>query len=151
MRPNGLGARDSLRLEAGLCLYGADIDETTTPVEAGLGWSISRRRREQGGFPGDYILARQWRDGPARRRVGVVPHGRAPARAHAAITDPDGRPIGEVTSGGFGPSLGGPLAMGYVESASAQPGTPVRLVVRDRPLEARIAALPLVPHRYRKD
>jgi aminomethyltransferase len=148
VKPIGLGARDSLRLEAGLCLYGHDIDRSTSPVEAGLSWSIARRRREEGGFPGHARLAREWADGPARRRVGILPEGRAPAREGTAITTSDGRPVGTVTSGGFGPSVGGPVAMGYVEAASAAEGTQLTLVVRDKPLPARIVPLPFVPHRY---
>ncbi len=150
VRPIGLGARDSLRLEAGLCLYGSDIDETTTPVEAALVWSISKRRREQGGFPGAAIIQRQLRDGPGRLRVGVKSLDKAPARAHTPIADPDGRVIGEVTSGGFGPSVGGPVAMGYVQTPFARPGTEVRLLVRGTPRPAVVTAMPFVPHHYRK-
>lgn len=150
VKPIGLGARDSLRLEAGLCLYGSDIDETTTPVEAALTWSISKRRREQGGFPGADVVRRQLADGPPRLRVGLKPLDKAPARAHTAITDPGGRVIGEVTSGGFGPTFNGPLAMGYVEAGFSRPGTTVMLVVRGTPREARVVELPFVPHRYHK-
>ncbi|WP_274540602.1 glycine cleavage system aminomethyltransferase GcvT [Telmatospirillum siberiense] len=150
VRPIGLGARDSLRLEAGLCLYGSDIDETTTPVEAALVWSISKRRREQGGFPGAAIIQHQLREGPARLRVGIRSLDKAPARAHTQIVDGEGRVIGEVTSGGFGPSVGGPVAMGYVQSAFAVPGTSVSLMVRGTPREAVVADMPFVPHRYRK-
>jgi len=146
--PVGLGARDSLRLEAGLCLYGADIDEETTPIEADLAWTLSRRRRQEGGFPGAAVLQRQLADGPARLRVGLKPDDRTPARAHSVITDKNGRPIGTVTSGGFGPSLGGPLAMGYAESSFAAPGSPVNLVVRGTPRPAVVVALPFVAHRY---
>ena len=148
IRPTGLGARDSLRLEAGLCLHGADIDQATTPVEASLGWTISKRRREEGGFPGAAVLQRQFAEGPQRRRVGVKPLDRAPARAHTAITDTDGRPVGEVTSGGFGPTVNGPVAMGYVEAPLARPGTELRLLVRGTPRDARVVVLPFVPHRY---
>ncbi|HVH81404.1 MAG TPA: glycine cleavage system aminomethyltransferase GcvT [Stellaceae bacterium] len=112
--PIGLGARDTLRLEAGLCLYGHDIDETTTPVAAGLAWTIGKRRREGGGFPGAERILKELRDPPPRRRVGIRPDGRAPAREGSAIVDPQGNLIGEVTSGGFGPSLNAPIAMGYV-------------------------------------
>ncbi len=114
VRPIGLGARDSLRLEAGLCLFGADIDESTTPVEAALTWSISKRRRTEGGFPGAEMVQRQLREGAPRLRVGVKSLDKAPARAHTPITDRQGEIIGEITSGGFGPSVGGPVAMGYV-------------------------------------
>ena len=120
--PVGLGARDTLRLEAGLCLYGHDIDETTTPVEAGLAWAIGRRRREAGDFPGAAAILRQLQEGPSRKRVGIRPDGRAPAREGTAITDAAGNPIGRVTSGGFGPSVGAPVAMGYVETAHAAEG-----------------------------
>ncbi len=148
VKPAGLGARDTLRLEAGLCLYGNDIDETTTPIEAGLAWAIQRRRREEGGFLGDAVILRQLLEGPERRRVGIRLDGKAPARAGTAITDAEGRTIGRVTSGGFAPSLGVPIAMGYVLAAHAAPGTPVRLVVRDRPLTGQVVKLPFVPHRY---
>ena len=148
--PIGLGARDSLRLEAGLCLYGHDIDETTSPVEAGLVWSIGKRRRTEGGFPGAARIQRELAEGPSRKRVGLLPEGRAPAREGTVITDNDGRRIGVVTSGGFGPSLNGPLAMGYVEAAHAVIGAPVMLVVRGKPLPATIAPMPFVPNRYRR-
>jgi aminomethyltransferase len=146
----GLGARDSLRLEAGLCLYGHDIDETTSPVEAALAWSIQRRRREAGGFPGADRVQRELTDGPARRRVGLRPEGRTPARDGAEIRGADGARIGTVTSGGFGPTVGGPIAMGYVPPQFAEPGTPVTLIVREKELPASVAALPFVPHRYRR-
>jgi aminomethyltransferase len=150
VKPIGLGARDSLRLEAGLCLYGHDIDETTSPVEAGLAWSIQKRRREQGGFPGAARIQAELREGPARLRIGLLPEGRAPAREGSEIRAPDGAAIGKVTSGGFGPSVGGPIAMGYVERGFAQAETPVMLVVRARELAAKIVPLPFVPHRYRQ-
>lgn len=150
VKPIGLGARDSLRLEAGLCLYGSDIDETTTPVEAALVWSISKRRREQGGFPGAAVIQQQLRDGPGRLRVGIQCLDRAPARAHTPVTDMEGQVIGEVTSGGFGPTLGGPVAMGYVQASFAEPGTKVSLLVRGTPRPAVVAAMPFVPHHYRK-
>ncbi|MAM69301.1 MAG: glycine cleavage system protein T [Rhodospirillaceae bacterium] len=144
----GLGARDSLRLEAGLCLYGHDIDETTTPVEAALTWSIGKRRRADGGFPGAKIVQSQISDGAKRKRVGILPDGKAPAREGTQITDTDGNGIGAVTSGGFGPKVGGPISMGYVNSAFAAKGTPVNLLVRGKPRPARIASMPFVPHRY---
>lgn len=146
--PIGLGARDSLRLEAGLCLYGHDIDETTSPVEAALVWSIQKRRREAGGFPGFERIRRELVDGPARRRVGIRPEGRAPAREGTEIQSAEGVPIGTVSSGGFGPSLNAPLAMGYVDAAHAAPGTAVRLVVRGKPLPATVVDMPFVPSRY---
>ncbi len=146
----GLGARDSLRLEAGLCLYGHDIDTSTTPVEAALSWSISKRRRAEGGFPGAAILQQQWRDGPKRLRVGIRPEGRAPAREGTELADAAGAGVGKITSGGFGPSVNGPVAMGYVVAAQAKPGTPVQAIVRGKPLAARVATLPFTPHRYHR-
>src|SRR5512134_2211885 len=148
--PAGLGARDTLRLEAGLCLYGRDIDETTTPVEAGLGWTVGRRRREEGGFPGDEIILRQMAEGPKRNRVGIMLDGRVPARAGAKIIDPQGALLGAVTSGNYGPSVGCPVAMGYVSMQSAAPETPVNVMVRGKPLPGQIVKLPFVPHRYAK-
>ena len=147
----GLGARDSLRLEAGLCLYGNDIDETTTPVEAGLGWSIGKRRREEGGFPGAETVLAQLREGPVRRLVGLLPEGRQPVRAHAEIRNGRDERIGEVTSGGFGPTVGGPVAMGYVASPFAGPDTAVTVILRDRPVPARVVKRPFVSHRYFKE
>ncbi len=148
VKPVGLGARDSLRLEAGLCLYGHDMDETVTPVEAALTWSIQKRRREEGGFPGADVVRRQIAEGPARVRVGIRPAGRAPAREGAEILSDGGAAIGRVTSGGFGPTLGGPVAMGLVDAAHAAPGTRLTLMVRGKPLEAEVAALPFVPARF---
>ena len=148
VRPIGLGARDSLRLEAGLCLYGHAIDRGTSPVEAGLAGSIGKRRRVEGGFPGAGRVQRELAEGPSRRRVGLLPEGRAPAREGAEIVTEGGAPAGLVTSGGFGPSLGRPVAMGIVASAYAAPGTALNLMVRGRPLAARVTAMPFVPHRY---
>ena len=150
VEPVGLGARDSLRLEAGLCLYGSDIDTTTSPVEAGLSWVIGKRRRAEGGFLGADRILKELADGPARLRVGIRPAGRAPARAHTEITDMGGNHLGEVTSGGFGPSLEAPVAMGYVPADASAIGTPVQLIVRGKALEAAVAAMPFVPHRYFK-
>jgi aminomethyltransferase len=144
----GLGARDSLRLEAGLCLYGHDIDTTTSPVEAAIVWSIGKRRREEGGFPGAERVQRELREGSARKRVGIKPEGRAPAREGTEIHGAEDAPIGTVTSGGFGPSVNGPVAMGYVETKFAAPGTAVTLLVRGKLLPASVVALPFVPHRY---
>ena len=146
--PAGLGARDSLRLEAGLCLYGNDIDETTNPAEAALLWTIPKRRRAEANFPGAAAILAAIAAGPARKRVGILPEGRAPARAHTEITDAQGTPIGEITSGGFGPSLGAPCAMGYVQTAHAAPGTALTLLVRGKPLPARVTPTPFFPHRY---
>ena len=144
----GLGARDSLRLEAGLCLYGHDIDETTSPIEAGLAWSIQKRRRAEGGFPGARRVQDELSNGAKRRRVGIKPDGRAPAREGTEIQALLGERLGRVTSGGFGPSLNAPVAMGYVPAGCAALGTPVSLMVRGKALGASIAALPFVPHRY---
>jgi aminomethyltransferase len=146
--PVGLGARDSLRLEAGLCLYGHELDETVDPVEAGLVWSIQKRRRAEGGFPGAARIQRALAEGPRRIRVGLRPEGRAPAREGAEIVSADGAKIGAVTSGGFGPSVGGPIAMGFIEAAEAKAGTAVGLVVRGKALPAQIAPLPFHPHAY---
>jgi aminomethyltransferase len=149
VKPVGLGARDSLRLEAGLCLYGHDIDTTTTPVEADLTWSIGKRRRGQGGFPGAAVILAQLKDGAARRRVGILPEGRAPAREQTAIVGPGAASLGIVTSGGYGPTVGGPIAMGYVSSRTGE-GAAVNLVVRGQPRPAKIVTLPFVPHRYHR-
>lgn len=148
VQPAGLGARDSLRLEAGLCLYGNDIDETTSPVEAALTWTIGKRRRMAGDFPGAARVAQELADGPRRLRVGIRPEGRQPARGHTPIHAPGGEAIGEITSGGFGPSLNGPMAMGYVARGHAADGTALELMVRGKPLAARVAPTPFVPHRY---
>ena len=148
VKPAGLGARDSLRLEAGLCLYGHELTPETSPIEAGLAWAIGKRRREEGGFLGAEIILRQLADGPARKLVGIIPDGRSPARESTQVQDAEGRTIGFVTSGGFGPSVGGPIAMGYVASAHAAVGAPLTLMVRDKPHPAQVAATPFVPHRY---
>jgi aminomethyltransferase len=145
--PAGLGARDSLRLEAGLCLYGHDLDETTNPVEAALTWSIGKRRRMEWNFRGAEAVREALDNGPKRIRVGIRPEGRQPARAHTEIRA-GGVTIGEVTSGGFGPSVGAPVAMGYVAREHAADGTALDLIVRDKPLPARVAAMPFHPHRY---
>ena len=144
----GLGARDSLRLEAGLCLYGHDLDESTTPVEAGLAWTIGKRRRTEGGFPGDGVIRGQLANGAPRRRIGIRPDQRAPARQGVEVRDRGGRRIGAITSGGYGPSAGGPVAMGYVETASAAASTALALMVRGKARPARVVGLPFVPHRY---
>ena len=148
--PVGLGARDSLRLEAGLCLYGHDIDATTTPVEADLAWTIGKRRREEGGFPGASIILRQLAHGAPRKRVGIRPDGRAPAREATPVVDAAGHDIGKVTSGGFGPSLNAPIAMGYLDAAHAVAGAPLSLLVRGTARPARVAPLPFVPHHYHR-
>ena len=146
--PAGLGARDSLRLEAGLCLYGHDIDEVTTPVEAGLTWTIGKRRRMAWDFPGAAVVRDQLDNGAPRLRVGIKPEGRAPARAGATIVAPDGTEAGLVTSGGFGPSVNAPIAMGYVRRDLAADGTELHLIVRGKKLPAVVVPLPFVPHRY---
>lgn len=144
----GLGARDSLRLEVGLCLYGHDIDTTTTPVEADLMWAIGKRRREEGGFPGAKIIQQQLANGASRKRVGILAEGRAPAREHTEIYSKAGDKIGEITSGGFGPTFGGPVAMGYVAIDFAEVGTEIDLMVRGKARPAKIAAMPFVPQNY---
>jgi aminomethyltransferase len=146
--PIGLGARDSLRLEAGLCLYGHDIDETTTPIEADLAWTIGKKRRAESGFPGAGMILRQLAEGARRKRVGIRPDGRAPAREDTEIVGDAGNRLGKVTSGGFGPSVGGPVAMGYVDSAGAMEGAALQLLVRGAARPARIVRLPFVPTRY---
>jgi aminomethyltransferase len=146
--PVGLGARDTLRLEAGLCLYGHDIDETTSPVEADLAWSIGKRRREEGGFPGSERVLRELAEGPPRRRVGLKLAGRAPAREGCEIAAADGAPLGKVTSGSFAPSVGGPVAMGYVTRSHSEPGTPLTIIIRGTPHPATVVPMPFTPHRY---
>ncbi len=146
--PAGLGARDSLRLEAGLCLYGNDIDEVTTPVEANLSWTIAKRRRASWDFPGAVAIRDQLEHGPTRLRVGIRPDGRAPARADTPVVAPDGTEAGRITSGGFGPTAGGPVAMGYVRRDLATVGQPLILLVRNKQMPAQVAGLPFVPHHY---
>jgi len=151
VKPVGLGARDTLRLEAGLCLYGHDIDTTTTPVEAALAWSIGKRRRMEGGFVGAAAILRQLQEGAPRRRVGILPEGRVPVRDGAEIADSSGARIGIVTSGGFGPTLDRPIAMGYVPSAMAGADSPLNISVRERKIASKVVKLPFVAHRYHKD
>lgn len=148
--PAGLGARDSLRLEAGLCLYGNDIDATTSPVEAQIQWLIQKRRREEGGFPGADRIQRELAEGPARKLVGIRPEGRAPARQGTVIADGAGNDIGVVTSGGFGPTVGGPVSMGYVAADHAAEGAEINLMVRGKSNPARIVALPFVQQNYKR-
>ncbi len=152
--PIGLGARDSLRLEAGVCLYGHDIDASTDPVEAGLAFSIGKRRRREGGFPGFERIRAALEQGPARRRVGLAPEGKAPVREGAPIFARGGRMVGRVTSGGFSPSLGRPIAMGYVERDLSAPGVTLVSELRGKEVALAVAKLPFAPHRYvhlRKD
>ncbi len=147
VKPIGLGARDTLRLEAGLCLYGHDIDETTSPVEAGITFAIGKRRREAGDFPGAERILKELTDGPSRKLVAIQLDGRAPAREGAEI-HVGAKQVGVVTSGSFAPSVGGPIALGYVAAQHAGKGTQLDLVVRGRALNGRVVALPFVAHRY---
>jgi aminomethyltransferase len=148
VKPVGLGARDSLRLEAGLPLYGHDLDETTSPVEAALEFAVAKARREARDFPGAARILQKLNDGPTRRRVGVRPTGRAPVREGAAVLDGADSRIGTVTSGGYGPTVGGPVAMAYVAAAYSASGTKVQLAGRRGAEPAEVAALPFVPQRY---
>ncbi|MCB6178216.1 glycine cleavage system aminomethyltransferase GcvT [Rhodobacter sp. Har01] len=154
VQPVGLGARDSLRLEAGLCLYGHDIDETTSPVEAGLPWAIQKVRRtggaREGGFPGAARILQELAEGPERCRVGLRPDGRAPMREGTGLFAADETPLGQVTSGGFGPSVEAPVAMGYVPRAFADVGTPLQGEVRGKKLPVTVAALPFHPTTYKR-
>ncbi|MEM0984677.1 MAG: glycine cleavage system aminomethyltransferase GcvT [Pseudomonadota bacterium] len=149
VKPAGLGARDSLRLEAGLCLYGHDLDRSREPVEAGLSWVIQKSRRARADFPGAARILASFENGPALKRVGINPLERAPAREGTEVFSGDDL-IGHVTSGGFGPTVEGPIAMGYVRADLATPGTPVTLNIRGKHRAAEIAALPFVPHRYKR-
>jgi aminomethyltransferase len=148
VRPIGLGARDSLRLEAGLPLYGHDLDENTSPVEADLTFAVARRRRAEGGFAGAERILRELRDGPARKRVGIRPQGRAPVREGVEVVDGEGTSLGQITSGGFGPTVSVPVAMGYVSAGRSAPGTLIQVAGRRGPEPAEIVPLPFVPHRY---
>jgi aminomethyltransferase len=150
VRLAGLAARDSLRLEAGLPLYGADLDDTTTPVQAGLAWAIPRRRLAEGGFPGAETIAAELRSGPARRRVGLAVRHRRPVRAGYAIRAEEGGVVGSVTSGGFGPSVDAPVAMGYAAGAHAAPGTRLVCDARGTEVPLEVVDLPFVPHRYQR-
>lgn len=149
VKPIGLGARDSLRLEAGLPLYGHDLDPEIEPVEADLAFAISKRRREQGGFPGADRILKALRDGPARKRVGLAIEGRLPAREGAEIFAAANK-VGVVTSGGFAPSVGAPIAMAYVDAAHAAIGTGLEIEVRGKRIAATVAPMPFVPHRYHR-
>jgi aminomethyltransferase len=146
----GLGARDSLRLEAGLCLYGHDIDDTTTPAEANLKWIIPKRRRGEANFPAAQKILAQIENGTARLRVGIQPEGRAPVREGTELFSADGRRIGVVTSGGFGPTVNAPVAMGYVEQAFAAPGTQINALLRGAAHPCAVVTLPFVKHTYKK-
>lgn len=156
VHPIGLGARDSLRLEAGLCLYGNDITEDTSPVEANLAWAIQKARRtggaREGGFPGAERILHELDEGPARLRVGLLPEGRAPMRAHTKLfaSEDATDPVGEVTSGAFGPSVEGPISMGYLPTELAKTGTQIWGEVRGKRLPATVADLPFHPHSYKR-
>ena len=148
--PAGLGARDALRLEAGLPLYGHDIDETTDPVEAGLAWSIGKRRRVEGGFPGFARIGQELRDGPPRLRVGLLPQSKAPVRDGAMLISDAGEVVGHITSGGFSPTMQRPIAMGYVARPQATPGVTLFTELRGNRIGVEVAPLPFVAHRYTK-
>ena len=149
VKPIGLGARDSLRLEAGLCLYGHDMDATRTPVEADLQWVIQKSRRQRADFPGAAKIMDQYTNGSAEKRVGIQPLGRAPAREGVEIQI-DGARVGTITSGGFGPSVEKPVAMGYIAAAHTEPGTKVDLIIRGKAHPAEVAALPFVQPNYKR-
>jgi len=147
VKPIGLGARDSLRLEAGLPLYGHDLGTDTDPAVAGLGFAVPKRRRAEGGYPGAVTIGRHFAEGPPRKRIGLILSGRLPAREGAPIFDGDVQ-VGNVTSGGFSPSLQVPIAMGYVTAASTALNHPLQIEVRGKRLDAVVAPMPFVPHRY---
>ncbi|OSZ63187.1 glycine cleavage system protein T [Sphingomonas sp. IBVSS2] len=148
VKPIGLGARDSLRLEADLPLYGHDLDTETTPVAAALGFALKKRRREEGGFPGHARIMLERENGPILKRVGLVVEGRQPVREGGLVLDADGNEVGKVTSGGFAPTLQQPIAMAYVPAASAEPGTKITLAQRGKIHSAEVVKMPFVPHRY---
>jgi aminomethyltransferase len=148
--PIGLGARDSLRLEAGLCLYGHDMDENIDPITANLAWSIGKRRKLEKNFPAAERIMAALFNGAKEKRVGIRTDGKAPAREGTPVADKTGRIVGRITSGGFGPSLNAPVAMGYVESAFAADGTEIDLLVRGKILAGRVAPMPFVAHRYKR-
>ena len=152
MLPVGLGARDSLRLEAGLCLYGNDLDETTSPVEAALTWSIQKRRRAEGGFPGADRIGREIAEGVGRLRVGLKPAGPAPVRRGAPLyrDETASEPVGSVTSGGFGPTVGGPVAMGYVAPPCPPSGPALFAAVRGQRLPVTVTSPGFVPNRFKR-
>jgi aminomethyltransferase len=146
----GLGARDSLRLEVGLCLSGHDFDDTTSPVEANITFALGKKRREDGDFIASERILGELADGPAKSLVGILPAGRAPAREGVEIADMDGKVIGKITSGGFGPTHGGPVAMGYVPKEFTAEGTDVQLLIRGKAHPAKVAKTPFVPQRYKR-
>jgi len=149
-KPIGLGARDSLRLEAGLPLYGHDLDTETTPVMAGLTFAINKRRRAEGGFAGAARILGELNNGAPQKRVGLEVDGRQPVREGALILDGEGNEVGKITSGGFSPSLQRPIAMGYVASHLAEDGTALKLEQRGKLFDARVVPMPFVPHRYHR-
>jgi aminomethyltransferase len=148
----GLGARDSLRLEAGLCLYGHDIDQQTSPIEAGLTWAIQSRRRTGGGFPGAERMQEEIASGPAKRRVGILPEGRAPVREGCAIfaSETATDPVGTITSGGFGPTVSAPVSMGYVQTAYSANDTVLFAEVRGKRLPVKVAKLPFTGPNFKR-
>ncbi|MDP9424167.1 MAG: glycine cleavage system aminomethyltransferase GcvT [Pseudomonadota bacterium] len=150
VKPIGLGARDSLRLEAGLPLYGHDLDCETTPVMADLTFAIGKRRRAEGGFAGALRIMAELENGAAQKRVGLLVEGRQPVREGALVLDAEGNEIGRITSGGHSPSLGRPIAMGYVATALAEPGTALTLEQRGKLFQATVTPMPFVPHRYHR-
>jgi aminomethyltransferase len=154
VKPIGLGARDTLRLEAGLCLYGHDIDTTTTPVVASLTWAIQKVRRaggaRAGGYPGANVIESQLAYGVASKRVGLISTERVPVREGAQVVDADGTVLGKVTSGSLGPSINQPVALAYVASSHTAIGTQVFAIVRDKRVPMTVAALPFVPNRYHR-
>lgn len=150
VKPIGLGARDSLRLEAGLPLYGHDIDENTTPIEADLGFALSKHRREDADFPAASKILAQREHGAERKRVGLLIDGRQPVREGAAVVDDDGKEVGKVTSGGFSPSLGQPIAMAYVPTGQSSTGSTITIEQRGKPFTGTVTAMPFVPHNYHR-
>jgi len=150
VKPIGLGARDSLRLEAGLPLYGHDLDHRTTPVMAGLNFAINKRRRAEGGFAGALRILAEIENGPAQKRVGFEVEGRQPVREGAIVLDREANEVGRITSGGFSPSLQRPIAMGYVNAPFAEDGTRLKLEQRGKLFDAKVTAMPFVPHRYHR-
>jgi aminomethyltransferase len=150
VKPIGLGARDSLRLEAGLPLYGHDLDHKTTPVMAGLTFAINKRRRGEGGFAGSLRILAELENGPAQKRVGFDVEGRQPVREGALVLDREANEVGRITSGGFSPSLQRPIAMGYVNAPFAEAGTRLKLEQRGKVFDAKVVPMPFVPHRYHR-
>jgi aminomethyltransferase len=150
VKPIGLGARDSLRLEAGLPLYGHDLDTRITPVMADLGFAINKRRRAEGGFAGAMRVLAELQNGPIEKRVGFEIEGRQPVREGGLVLDHEGNEVGKITSGGFSPSLQRPIAMGYVAAHLAEPGTSLKLEQRGKLFDARVVPMPFVPHRYHR-